>query len=230
MYNRSHASPLTTGANRLGTVVPASAGAVTKHAHCAKSAILDRNPSSVRLTFAPSTTDPTGSSPSGAGTPRMGTGGAGDSGARGIGGAPSGFGSFARGGGASASSSFVSDSVTAPTMSATSSSVRLTALSATGSPTPPRPFGTSTASLGFALVSPPATSSPFSNSATPLVISTLTSSSVIGTIFCFPVILSRCTLNARMESRSRRRRRCALTSKNARHAATAAYMAAPSTS
>mmetsp|Transcript_2331 Transcript_2331/g.9000 ORF Transcript_2331/g.9000 Transcript_2331/m.9000 type:complete len:221 (-) Transcript_2331:730-1392(-) len=220
MYNRSHASPLTTGANRLGTVVPASAGAVTKHAHCAKSAILDRNPSSVRLTFAPSTTDPTGSSPSGAGSV----------GARGIGGAPSGFGSFARGGGASASSSFVSDSVTAPTMSATSSSVRLTALSATGSPTPPRPFGTSTASLGFALVSPPATSLPFTNSATPLVISALTSSSVIGTIFCFPVILSRCTLNARMESRSRRRRRCALTSKNARHAATAAYMAAPSTS
>ena len=39
MYNRSHASPLTTGANRLGTVVPASAGAVTKHAHCAKSAL-----------------------------------------------------------------------------------------------------------------------------------------------------------------------------------------------
>ena len=58
----------------------------------------------------------------------------------------------------------------------------------------------------------------------------MTSSSVIGTIFCFPVILSRCTLNARIESRSRLRRRCALTSKNARHNATAAYMAAPSTS
>ena len=139
-----------------------------------------------------------------------------------------GFGSFE--GWRASSSSVVSDSVTAPTRSATSSSVRLTAFSATGSPSPPRPFGTSPASLTI-FVSPPGLAfSPFSNSATPLVISALTSSSVIGTIFCFPVISSRCTLNARMAFRSRARRRCALTSKNARQQATAAYMAAPSTS
>ena len=96
-----------------------------------------------------------------------------------------------------------SSAVTASTRSATSASVFTVAFSATGSPTPPMPSGTSPG--------PPRVSSAFvfsfSNSLTPFVMRALTSSSVIGTIFCFPVSASRCTLNARMASFARLRLR-----------------------
>ena len=195
-------SPPAMGANRFGTFVPTRAGAVTKQTHCVNNVIRLLNPSSVRLTSALNMSEPTGLSRSGPpGARPSGIGGPGGIGTLGFKGSASAFGFDD---GSPTGSSSVSSAVTALTRSATSASVFTVAFSATGSPTPPRTSGTSPLVSFFASS---AFVFSFSNSLTPFVMRALTSSSVIGTIFCFPVSASRCTLNARMASFARLRLR-----------------------
>ena len=198
MNSKSQMSPPAMGANRFGTFVPTRAGAVTKQTHCVNNVIRLLNPSSVRLTSALNMSEPTGLSRSGPpGARPSGIGGPGGIGTLCFKGSASAF-------GFDAVSMGFSSAVTASTRSATSASVFTVAFSATGSPTPPRTSGTSPLVSFFASS---AFVFSFSNSLTPFVMRALTSSSVIGTIFCFPVSASRCTLNARMASFARLRLR-----------------------